>query len=64
MCTNRISKSEKVTNWKKEAVAKALNSCSMTMPSVRCRRHRYASIMACAPIVSSDTLATPACVLV
>ncbi len=29
------------------------------IPAVRCRRHKYASIMACCPIINNDTLAAP-----
>jgi sulfur relay (sulfurtransferase) DsrC/TusE family protein len=29
------------------------------MPAVRCRRHKYASIIACCPIINNDTFIAP-----
>jgi hypothetical protein len=45
---------ENITNLKNAAMAKALNSDSTRMPAVRCRRHKYASIIACCPIINND----------
>jgi hypothetical protein len=36
-----------------------IKSIPTRMPAVRCRRHKYASIIACCPTINNDTLAAP-----
>ena len=50
-----FTKNLSLSYLKKAAVAKALKRASTTMPVVKCMRQRYESMMACPPIVSSDT---------
>jgi len=53
----RNSNIENKVNFKNAATANALNTPSKNIPSVKCIKQMYESIMACCAIVNSETRA-------